>query len=93
MLRCHRPMFRDSFKRRRCLKGERVHFGRARNREVPKTVLNGAPVSNIILDTSQAATDTINYVATDQAGLTATSTRTVIVSSLAQVDTASTTPQ
>jgi len=31
------------------------------------------------LDTSQAATDTIDYVATDQSGLTSTSTRTVIV--------------
>ena len=31
------------------------------------------------LDTSQAATDTIDYVATDQNGLTSTSTRTVII--------------
>jgi hypothetical protein len=31
------------------------------------------------LDTIQAATDTIAYVATDQSGLTSTSTRTVIV--------------
>jgi hypothetical protein len=30
-------------------------------------------------DTSQVGTDTIDYVATDQSGLTATSTRTVIV--------------
>jgi hypothetical protein len=39
-------------------------------------------VSNIIIDTSAAATDTIDYVATDTAGNTgntATSTRTVIV--------------
>jgi hypothetical protein len=44
-----------------------------------KTFLNGALVSNIVLDTSAAATDTIDYVATDANGLAATSTRTVIV--------------
>ena len=33
----------------------------------------------IQLDTTQAATDTIAYVATDQSGLSATSTRTVII--------------
>jgi hypothetical protein len=32
-----------------------------------------------VLDTSSAATDTIDYVATDSAGLTATSTRTVLI--------------
>jgi hypothetical protein len=31
------------------------------------------------LDTSTAATDTIDYVATDQSGLAATSTRIVII--------------
>jgi hypothetical protein len=40
-------------------------------------------VSNIILDTSEVATDTINYVATDQTGLTATSTRTVLIEAAA----------
>jgi lysophospholipase L1-like esterase len=44
-----------------------------------KTFLNGALVSNIVIDTSTAATDTIDYVATDQNGLTSTSTRTVII--------------
>jgi hypothetical protein len=44
-----------------------------------KYFLNGALVSNIVIDTSAPATDTIDYVATDQAGNTATSTRTVIV--------------
>jgi Domain of unknown function (DUF5011) len=44
-----------------------------------KTFLNGKLVSKIILDTSQVATDTIDYVATDAAGQTSTSTRTVIV--------------
>jgi len=44
-----------------------------------KTFLNGAPVSNIMIDTNAVATDTIDYVATDQNGLTSTSTRTVIV--------------
>ena len=41
--------------------------------------LVGGFVSNIVIDTSAAATDTIDYVATDNAGNTATSTRTVIV--------------
>ncbi|MGO8799679.1 MAG: immunoglobulin-like domain-containing protein, partial [Roseiarcus sp.] len=44
-----------------------------------KTFLNGALVSNIVLDTSAAATDTIDYVVADSQGLTATSTRTVII--------------
>lgn len=44
-----------------------------------KTFLNGALVSNIVLDTSTSTTDTIDYVATDQAGNIATSTRTVLV--------------
>ncbi|MDO8878378.1 MAG: DUF5011 domain-containing protein [Pseudolabrys sp.] len=44
-----------------------------------KYFLNGTLVSNIIIDTSAAATDTIDYVATDQAGNTATSTRTAII--------------
>jgi hypothetical protein len=47
------------------------------------TFLNGTLTSNIVVDTSQAATDTIDYVATDQNGLTSTSTRTVIVEALA----------
>jgi hypothetical protein len=48
-----------------------------------KTFLNGTLVSNIVLDTSAVATDTIDYVATDTAGNTATSTRTVVIESLA----------
>ncbi len=40
---------------------------------------DGTLVSNILLDTSQVATDTIDYVATDQDGLTATSTRIVLI--------------
>ena len=44
-----------------------------------KTFLDGALVSNIVLDTTQMATDTIDYVATDTWGNTATSTRTVII--------------
>jgi hypothetical protein len=47
-----------------------------------KTYLNGILVSNIVLDTTSAATDTIDYVATDQSGLTSTSTRTVIIDPL-----------
>jgi hypothetical protein len=44
-----------------------------------KTFLNGTLVSNIIIDTTQVATDTIDYVATDTWDNTATSTRTVII--------------
>ena len=44
-----------------------------------QTFLNGTLVSNILLDTSEPATDTIDYVATDQNGLTSTSTRTVLI--------------
>ena len=58
-----------------------------------KYFLNGALVSNIVIDTSAAATDIIDYVVTDQAGNTATSTRTVIISPAVQADTASTTAQ
>jgi len=36
-------------------------------------------IGPIQIDTSAVATDTIDYVATDQSGLTAASTRTVIV--------------
>jgi hypothetical protein len=59
-----------------------------------KTFLNGKLVSNIILDTNQVATDPIDYVATDSAGLTSTSTRTVIIQavpSIVPADDASTT--
>jgi len=40
-----------------------------------KYFLNGA----LVIDTTQVATDTIQYVATDPTGLTSTSTRTVII--------------
>jgi hypothetical protein len=43
------------------------------------TFLNGTLVSNIVIDTSEIATDTIDYVATDDAGNTATSTSTVLI--------------
>jgi len=33
----------------------------------------------VLIDTTHVATDTIDYVATDQSGLTSTSTRTVII--------------
>jgi hypothetical protein len=36
-----------------------------------QTFLNGTLVSNITIDTSEVATDTVQYVATDTAGLTA----------------------
>jgi Domain of unknown function (DUF5011) len=47
-----------------------------------KYFLNGALVSDIVIDTTQVATDTVQYVATDPNGLTATSTRTVIIEAL-----------
>jgi len=52
-----------------------------------RTFLNGTLVSNIVIDTSAVATDTIDYVATDTYGNTATSTRNVLIEA-----TASTTP-
>jgi hypothetical protein len=59
-----------------------------------KTFLNGTLTSNIMIDTTQVATDTIDYVATDTWDNTATSTRTVIVEASASAPTndASTTP-
>jgi hypothetical protein len=58
-----------------------------------KTFLNGTLVSNIVLDTSQVATDTIDYVAADSTGLTSTSTRTVLIQapSIVPTDNASST--
>jgi hypothetical protein len=55
-----------------------------------KYFLNGMLVSNIVIDTSAIATDTIDYVATNQAGNTATSTRAVIVESPATAEPAPT---
>jgi hypothetical protein len=43
------------------------------------TYMNGIETNPVQIDTSAAATDTIDYVATDQSGLTATSTRTVLI--------------
>jgi hypothetical protein len=44
-----------------------------------QTFLDGTLVSNIVIDTSEVATDAIDYVATDDTGLTATSTRTILI--------------
>jgi hypothetical protein len=60
-----------------------------------KTFLNGALVSNIVIDTTEVATDTIDYVARDTWGNTSTSTRTVIIEanpSIVPTNEASTTP-
>jgi hypothetical protein len=46
-----------------------------------RTFINGVLSGNILIDTSQVATDTIDYVATDTWGNTSTSTRTIIVES------------
>jgi hypothetical protein len=50
--------------------------------------LNGA----LVIDTSEVATDTIDYVATDPTGLTSISTRTVITEAAALPPAASSTP-
>jgi hypothetical protein len=57
-----------------------------------QTFVNGVAVSPVQIDTSEAATDTIDYVATDQNGLTSTSTRTVIIEAPANDNQATTTP-
>lgn len=44
-----------------------------------ETYVNDVATSPIAIDTSTAATDTIDYVVTDQQGLTSTSTRTVLI--------------
>ena len=43
------------------------------------TYVNGTEMSPVQIDTSEVATDTVQYVATDTAGLTSTSTRTVLI--------------
>jgi hypothetical protein len=48
-----------------------------------RTFVNGVLSGNILIDTSQVATDTIDYVATDTWGNTATGTRTVIIKAAA----------
>ncbi|MGA8610882.1 MAG: immunoglobulin-like domain-containing protein [Xanthobacteraceae bacterium] len=53
------------------------------------TFVNGVATSPVEIDESAIATDTIDYVATDQSGLTSTSTRTVIIEAAA--DSATTT--
>jgi endosialidase-like protein/surface protein with Ig-like domain len=57
-----------------------------------KTYLNGTLTSNIVINTTQVATDTIEYVATDQSGLTSTSSRTVIIQAPANNNQATSTP-
>ncbi|MBX4210625.1 DUF5011 domain-containing protein, partial [Candidatus Parcubacteria bacterium] len=44
------------------------------------TFVDGIMLTQVSIDTTQSGTHIISYVATDQAGNTATSTRTVIVS-------------
>jgi hypothetical protein len=56
------------------------------------SLLNGALVSNIVIDTSEVATDTIDYVATDNNGLFATSMRTVIINAETSSSTIATLP-
>jgi hypothetical protein len=44
-----------------------------------RTFINGVLSGTILIDTSQVATDTIDYVATDTWGNTGASTRTVLI--------------
>ena len=57
------------------------------------TYVNGGETSPVEIDAGAAATDTIDYVVTDQNGLTSTSTRTVIIEapSIVPMEDASTT--
>jgi len=50
-----------------------------------RTFINGVLSGNILIDATQVATDTIDYVAVDTWGNTATSTRTVIVANVASI--------
>jgi hypothetical protein len=43
------------------------------------TYVNGIETNPVQIDTSVATTDAIDYVATDQSGLTSTSTRAIII--------------
>ncbi len=55
--------------------------------------VNGIETSLMQIDTSEVATDTIDYVATDTAGLTATSTRTVLIEAATVATTSATSTQ
>jgi hypothetical protein len=48
-----------------------------------RTFINGVLSGNILIGTSQLATDTLDYVATDTWGNTSTSTRIIIIDSAA----------
>jgi hypothetical protein len=50
-------------------------------------------MSPVQIDTSTTATDTVDYVATDQTGLTSTTTRTVLIKASPSTTTATTTAQ
>jgi hypothetical protein len=72
---------RDHSRRRQLRRPRRDHHGptNADKNLGLKYFLNGALVSDIAIDATQVATDTVQYVATDPTGLTATSTRTVLI--------------
>jgi hypothetical protein len=53
-----------------------------------ETYIDGIAMTPVQIDTSMAATDTIDYVATDQNGLSSTSTRTVVVEAPSIIPTA-----
>jgi hypothetical protein len=64
----------------RCILAAELRAQPATKRRLPnRTFINGVLSGNILIDTTQAATETIDYVATDTWGNTATSTRTVII--------------
>ena len=58
--------------------GAIVHYNQGHDLSY-RTFINGILSGKILIDTTQVATDTIDYVATDTWGNTSTSTRTVII--------------
>jgi trimeric autotransporter adhesin len=56
-----------------------------------RTFINGVLSGNILIDTSQVATDTIDYVATDTWGNASTSSRTVIIQAVQSLNSSGTT--
>ena len=68
------------------------HHHRPAARPQPRhhNLVNSIQMSPVQINTTEVATDTVQYVATDSAGLTATSTRTVLIEPAASSDAAAT---
>jgi hypothetical protein len=63
-----------------------------RPRSLLPTFTNSVLSGSVLIDTTQVATDTIDYVATDTWGNTSTSTRTVIIEAAATLPSIESTP-